>query len=206
MRWLPEVPLIQSGSVYTEPPSLRSVNARPPEGVRYAALARVWQTIARLFPTVRNPRPKSRPQRDGEEVLGQSHPARRAQKGATESPSNKIVEVIAMMKGAKGATLAEITEATGWQKHTVRGFVNILGGRGGEKIESSNANGERRYRIAIPRAGLNGTVPVKPASAPHHALRASRPLPQALEDPRQGVTRLQHLREHPVVDLGPLIP
>ena len=54
-----------------------------------------------------------------------------------------------MMKRAKGATLAEIMEATGWQKHTVRGFVSILGSKGGEKIESSkNAAGERTYRIA----------------------------------------------------------
>jgi hypothetical protein len=27
----------------------------------------------------------------------------------------------------KGVTLAEIMEATGWQKHTVCGFVSILG-------------------------------------------------------------------------------
>jgi len=39
--------------------------------------------------------------------------------------------------------------ATGWQKHTVRGFVSILGSKGGEKIEcSKNAAGERSYRIA----------------------------------------------------------
>ena len=42
-----------------------------------------------------------------------------------------------MMKRAKGATLPEIMKATGWQPHTVRGFVSILGGKGGEKIESS---------------------------------------------------------------------
>lgn len=49
----------------------------------------------------------------------------------------------------KGVTLAEIMEATGWQAHTVRGFVSILGSKGGEKIESSkNAAGERTYRIA----------------------------------------------------------
>jgi hypothetical protein len=44
--------------------------------------------------------------------------------------------VIAMMKRAKGVTLAENIEATGWQKHTVRGFVSILGSNGGLNIES----------------------------------------------------------------------
>jgi hypothetical protein len=54
-----------------------------------------------------------------------------------------------MMKRAKGVTLAEILEATGWLAHTVRGFVSILGSKGGQKIESSkNPAGERSYRIA----------------------------------------------------------
>jgi hypothetical protein len=62
--------------------------------------------------------------------------------------TNKKAEVIAMMKRAKGATLAEIMKATDWQPHTVRGFVSILGSKGGEKIESSkNAAGERTYKI-----------------------------------------------------------
>jgi hypothetical protein len=62
--------------------------------------------------------------------------------------TNKKAEVIAMMKRAKGATLPEITKATGWQAHTVRGFVSILGSKGGEEIESSkNAAGERTYKI-----------------------------------------------------------
>jgi hypothetical protein len=57
--------------------------------------------------------------------------------------------VIAMMRRANGATLAEVMEATGWQAHTVRGFVSILGSKGGERIESSkNTAGERTYRIA----------------------------------------------------------
>ena len=63
--------------------------------------------------------------------------------------SNKKAEVIAMLKRAKGAGLAEVTTATGWQPHTVRGFVSILGSKGGEKIESSKSDaGERTYRIA----------------------------------------------------------
>ena len=62
--------------------------------------------------------------------------------------SNKRAEVIALMKRAKGATLAEIMKATGWQAHTVRGFVSILGSKGGEKIESSkSAEGDRTYKI-----------------------------------------------------------
>jgi hypothetical protein len=35
------------------------------------------------------------------------------------------------------------------KKHRIRGFVSILGSKGGHKIESSkNAAGERSYRIA----------------------------------------------------------
>ena len=62
--------------------------------------------------------------------------------------TNKKAEVVEMMKRAKGATLAEIMKTTGWQPHTVRGFVSILGSKEGEKIESSkNAAGERTYKI-----------------------------------------------------------
>ena len=68
---------------------------------------------------------------------------------ATGERVNKKAEVIAMMKRAKGATLPEIMSATDWQKHTIRGFVSILGNKGGEKIESSkNASGDRTYHIA----------------------------------------------------------
>jgi Protein of unknown function (DUF3489) len=60
--------------------------------------------------------------------------------------ANKKAEVIAMMKRTKGATLAEIMVVTKWQAHTVRGFVSILGSKGGEQVESSkNAAGERVF-------------------------------------------------------------
>jgi Protein of unknown function (DUF3489) len=63
--------------------------------------------------------------------------------------ANKKAEVIALMQRTKGATLAEIMNETGWQAHTVRGFVSILGSKGGQKIESSRSeSGERTYRIA----------------------------------------------------------
>jgi hypothetical protein len=78
--------------------------------------------------------------------------ARQSKKPASKPKAdraNKKAEVIAMMKRPKGATLAEIKAATKWQAHTIRGFVSILGSKGGEKIESSkDAAGERTYKIA----------------------------------------------------------
>jgi hypothetical protein len=62
--------------------------------------------------------------------------------------ANKKAAVVALMKRAKGATLAEIMAVTKWQAHTVRGFVSILGSKGGEQVESSkNAAGERAYKL-----------------------------------------------------------
>jgi Protein of unknown function (DUF3489) len=82
-------------------------------------------------------------------------PAKRAgqSKKATGKPkadrANKKAEVIALMKRAKGGTLAEIMAVTKWQAHTVRGFVSILGSKGGEQVElSKNTAGERVYKIA----------------------------------------------------------
>ena len=63
--------------------------------------------------------------------------------------ANKKGQGIAMMQRVKGVTLAEIMNQTGWQAHTVRAFVSILGSKGGHKIESSKSDsGERTYRIA----------------------------------------------------------
>jgi hypothetical protein len=44
--------------------------------------------------------------------------------------TDKKAEVIAMMKRTKSATLAEIMEATGWQKHTFLGFLEYPGQQG----------------------------------------------------------------------------
>jgi hypothetical protein len=73
---------------------------------------------------------------------------RKAPRKPKADRANKKAEVIAVMQASKGATLAEIMAATKWQAHIVRGFVSILGSKGGEKIDSSkNAAGERTYKI-----------------------------------------------------------
>jgi Protein of unknown function (DUF3489) len=101
-------------------------------------------------PAKKTATPKKSP-RQAKKTAKAKKPAKPAKKAAQPAAerSNKKAEVIAMMKRAKGVTLAEIMVATGRQKHTVRGFVSILGSKGGETIESSkNADGERTYRIA----------------------------------------------------------
>jgi hypothetical protein len=93
------------------------------------------------------PQPKTKRTKKAKPAKKPTRAKKPASRPNTER-ANKKAEVIAMMKRAKGATLAEIMAATKWQAHTVRGFVSILGSKGGEKIESSkNAAGERTYKI-----------------------------------------------------------
>ena len=89
------------------------------------------------------PEPEAATPKAGRKPSKKTKPAKkagRAKKAATKPKAgrpNKKAEVIALMKRAKGATLGEIGETTGWQAHTVRGFISILGSKGGEKIEST---------------------------------------------------------------------
>ena len=50
-------------------------------------------------------------------------------------------QVIEMMRGKNGATIEEIMEAMGWQRHTVRGFVAGAMKKAGYQVESLQARG-----------------------------------------------------------------
>jgi hypothetical protein len=56
---------------------------------------------------------------------------------------------VALLKRSGGATLQHLMRATGWQAHSVRGFISgALGKRLKLKIESFKTEcGERAYRI-----------------------------------------------------------
>ena len=73
-------------------------------------------------------------------------------KAATPTPreGSKKEIVLALIRRPKGATLAEIMTATGWQKHSVRGFIcGALGKKMGLVVESfKNGLDERAYRLA----------------------------------------------------------
>ena len=65
-------------------------------------------------------------------------------------PGTKGGVITALLRRDAGATLAELTAASGWQAHSVRGFLSgTLKRKLGYAVTSEKTgDGERRYRIA----------------------------------------------------------
>lgn len=68
----------------------------------------------------------------------------------TPRAGTKQAALIAMLRAPEGATIAEITTATGWQAHTVRGaMAGALKKKLGLEVSSEKIEGRGRvYRIA----------------------------------------------------------
>lgn len=71
-------------------------------------------------------------------------------RSATPRKGTKQARMIALMQRPEGASIEEICNETGWQKHTVRGtFSNTLKKRLGLTVTSSKEEGQpRRYRVS----------------------------------------------------------
>lgn len=67
---------------------------------------------------------------------------------ASRDLGTKAERVVELLKGPSGGSLQAIMDLTGWQPHSVRGFISAqLGKRMGLKIQSFKRDGERVYRI-----------------------------------------------------------
>ena len=77
--------------------------------------------------------------------LAMAHPPRPHK----ADPGSKQSRVIAMLQSPAGATIAAMMKATGWQQHSVRGFLaGVVRKRLKLKLGSKKLDGIRVYQIA----------------------------------------------------------
>jgi hypothetical protein len=80
-------------------------------------------------------------------------PAKKAPKSAKKVPGaregSKTTTILERLKRPEGATTKELLKATGWQPHSLRGFISgTLGKKMGLTVESSKSEvGERTYSV-----------------------------------------------------------
>jgi hypothetical protein len=122
---------------------------------RKAAVARIWQAVQRLLPDGA-PQAADVPPARGKSKKSPTQAKRRDtdRAGAKRAANiaregSKKAEILELMRRKQGATLDAIMKATGWQAHTVRGFVSgTLIKKLGLKVESFRSEEkERTYRI-----------------------------------------------------------
>lgn len=65
--------------------------------------------------------------------------------------SSKLDLMVALLTRPDGACLADLTAATGWQPHSVRGALAGSLKKKGHVILSDKVDGTRRYRIGAAR-------------------------------------------------------
>ena len=82
-------------------------------------------------------------------VSKKAKPAAPAKKAAAPERSTKTAKILALLKRTGGASLEQLRKATGWQAHSVRGFLSgTLKKKMGLRVTSSKLQGgQRTYRI-----------------------------------------------------------
>ena len=109
---------------------------------RKAAVTRIWTAIQRLppIPELSVAAPAA--------AANSSSPCLTAGCEGVGTPS-KGAFVMDLMRRPAGASLSEIMAATGWQRHSVRGYISgTVSKKLGLHVESSpGADGQRTYRI-----------------------------------------------------------
>ena len=71
-----------------------------------------------------------------------------AQNPRAPKPESKGAQLLALIGREQGASLAELRQVSGWQAHSVRGFISTAGKKHNIKIVSAkNECGDRVYNI-----------------------------------------------------------
>jgi len=121
----------------TEPTSAVPATAAPAKGTKKASRAKRARHVA---PT------KARAAKKASPVKKTPKGAKRAQSARDGS---KTAKVLNLLQRAGGATAKELIKVTGWQPHSVRGFLSgTVGKKMGLTVTSTKGeDGERRYSV-----------------------------------------------------------
>ncbi len=114
---------------------------------RKTAVARIWKAVQALTPA---PAPQAAPAAPKKAKATKEAKPKGDATGPNEArEGSKKAVVLEMLRRPEGATLADIQAATGWQAHSVRGFISgSLGKKMGLAIESlKTSEGARAYRV-----------------------------------------------------------
>ncbi len=67
---------------------------------------------------------------------------------ARKQPGTKAGQIVGLLSRPAGASIAEMMKATGWQAHSLRGFISGHLKKLGRSVHSGlDDGGTRRYRI-----------------------------------------------------------
>lgn len=85
-------------------------------------------------------------------------PAKQAEKPSTKvrDKLTKSMTVFAALKRPDGATVDELAEVTGWQKHSVRGFLSIQKKKRADLAFEKFTRGDGKTAYKIDAAGDSG--------------------------------------------------
>jgi len=91
--------------------------------------------------------------------------SRSAQSRSTTRTDTKHARILAMLRTAAGATIAALMTATGWQQHSVRGFLaGVVRKKLDLNLVSEPTNKGRVYRLKDPQASSGVGSRVKQAA------------------------------------------
>ncbi len=80
---------------------------------------------------------------------GKNRTAKKAKPAVQVREGSKSAEIVELLKRRTGVTLQELMTTTGWQAHSVRGFLSaaVTKKMGLELNSSKREDGQRVYRI-----------------------------------------------------------